>query len=162
MKRIPITPEGRKRLEEELNYLKYVERPKIERAIGEARAHGDLRENSEYHAAREAQGLLEAKIRLLEHKLATSYIINAARVPKDTIAITARVTVKDLESGEIERYHLVGEGESDPDNGKILVTSPLARGLIGRRVGDQVDIKAPMGTLRYEIISIDYEHPEAC
>jgi transcription elongation factor GreA len=159
LKRIPITPEGKKKLEEELNYLKNVERPKVEKAIGEARAHGDLRENSEYHAAREAQGLLEAKIRLLEHKLATSYIINTSRVPKDTIAITAWVTVKDLDSGEMEKYHLVGEGESDHNSGKILVTSPLAKGLIGRRVGDQVNIKAPMGILRYEIVSIDYETP---
>lgn len=156
MKRIPITHEGRKQLEEELNYLKYVERPKIEKAIGEARAHGDLRENSEYHAAREAQGLLEAKIRLLEHKLSHSYIVDVSRVPKDTVAITARVTVKDLDSGEIEKYHLVGEGEADPDSGKILVTSPLAQGFIGRRVGDQVSIKAPMGILRYEIVSLEY------
>ncbi len=157
MSRIPITNEGRKKLEEELNYLKNVERPKLERAIGEARAHGDLRENSEYHAAKEAQGLLEAKIRLLEHKLATSYVVNVAKVPKDTVAITASVTLKNLESGEIERYQLVGEGESDPDNGKILVASPLARGLIGHRVGDKVSIKAPMGLLQYEILSIEYK-----
>ncbi len=156
MERIPMTHEGRKKLEEELNYLRYVERPKIEKAIGEARALGDLRENSEYHAAREAQGLLEAKIRLLQHKLACAYIIDAAKVPRDMVAITARVTVKDLDCGEIETYHLVGEGESDPCNGKILVTSPLAQGFIGRRVGEQAIIKAPMGTLRYEILAIEY------
>ena len=156
MKRIPITHEGRKQIEEELNYLKHEERPKIEKAIGEARAHGDLRENADYHAAREAQGLLEAKIRLLEHKLANSCVINTAKLPKDTVAITARVTVKDLDSGEIEKYHLVGEGEGDPDNGKILVTSPLAQAFIGHQVGDQVSVKAPLGILQYEIVSIEY------
>lgn len=114
------------------------------------------RENSDYHAAREAQGLLEAKIRLLEHKLAHCYVIDVARVPKDTVAITARVILKDLDTRETEKYQLVGEGEADPDNGKILVTSPLAQGLIGHRVGDQVTIKAPMGILRYEIVSIEY------
>ncbi|MFN3467739.1 MAG: transcription elongation factor GreA [Candidatus Brocadiales bacterium] len=159
MKRIPVTLEGKKQLEEELNHLKDVERPKIEKTIGEARAHGDLRENAEYHAAKEAQGLLEAKIRLIEHKLAHSYVINPARIPRDTVAITARVTMKDMDSGEMEKYHLVGEGEADPDNGKILVTSPLAQGIIGRQVGDQVSIKAPMGTLRYEIVSIEYQAP---
>ena len=156
MERIPITHEGRKKLEEELNHLKHVERPKIVKAIGEARSHGDLRENADYHAAREAQGLLEAKIRLLEHKLTNSYIINLAKIPKDTVAITAKVTIKDLDNGETERYHLVGQGEADPDNGKILVTSPLAKELIGRQVGEKVSIKAPMGILKYEIVSIEY------
>jgi transcription elongation factor GreA len=151
-----MTQEGRKRLEEELTHLKHVERPKIEKAIGEARAHGDLRENSEYHAAKEAQGLLEAKIRLLEHKLACSYIIDVAKVPKDRVAITARVTLKCLDCGEVEKYHLVGAGEAHLESGKILVTSPLAQGLISRRVGDQVSIKAPMGILRYEIMAIEY------
>lgn len=156
MERIPMTHEGRKKLEEELARLKYVERSRIQKAIGEARAYGDLSENAEYHAAREAQGLLEAKIRLLEDKLARAHIVNTARVPKDMVAITARVIVKDLDSGDVEQFLLVGEGETDPHNGKILTTSPLAQGLIGHRVGDQVSIKVPAGTLRYEILSIEY------
>jgi transcription elongation factor GreA len=151
-----MTPAGRNKLEEELAHLKNVERPRIEKAIGEARAHGDLRENAEYHAAREAQGLLEARIRLLQDKLARAHMVNTAKAPRDSVALTARVTVKDLDDGNVEQFHLVGEGEADPHNGRILISSPLAMGLIGHRAGDQVNIKVPMGTLRYEIVAIEY------
>lgn len=148
-----ITKNGREKLEAELKALKE-KRQQISQAIGDARAFGDLRENSEYHAAREAQALNEAKIRQLEDKLARAILIDEGKLPNGIIVILSKVKLRDLDSGDIEEYTLVGEGQSDPYNGKILVTSPLAQGLLGHKNGDTVSIEVPAGKLNYEILEI--------
>lgn len=148
-----ITKKGREKLEAELKALKD-KRPGISQAIGDARAFGDLRENSEYHAAREAQALNEAKIRQLEDKLARAVLIDENKLPDDIIVILSNVKLRDLDSDDIEEYTLVGEGEDDPLNGKILVTSPLAQGLLGHKKGAKVSIDVPAGKLNYEILEI--------
>jgi transcription elongation factor GreA len=148
-----ITKKGREKLEAELKALKD-KRQEISQAIGDARAFGDLRENSEYHAAREAQALNEAKIRQLEDKLARAMLIDENKLPDDIIVILSNVKLRDLDSDDIEEYTLVGEGEDDPLNGKILVTSPLAQGLLGHKKGAKVSIDVPAGKLNYEILEI--------
>ena len=148
-----ITKKGREKLDAELKALKD-KRQGISQAIGVARDFGDLRENSEYHAAREAQALNEAKIRQLEDKLARSVLIDATKLPDDIIVILSNVKLKDLDCGDIEEYTLVGEGEDDPHKGKILVTSPIAQGLLGYKKGDKVSIDVPAGKLNYEILEI--------
>lgn len=148
-----ITKKGREKLEAELKALKE-KRQQISQAIGDARAFGDLRENSEYHAAREAQALNEAKIRQLEDKLARAILVDESKLPDGVIVILSKVKLQDLDSGDIEEYTLVGEGQSDPHNGKILVTSPLAQGLLGHTKGDKVSIEVPAGKLNYEILEI--------
>ena len=148
-----ITKKGRENLEAELKALKE-KRQQISQAIGDARALGDLRENSEYHAAREAQALNEAKIRQLEDKLARAILIDESKLPDGIIVILSKVKLQDLDSGDIEEYTLVGEGQGDPHNGKILITSPLAQGLLGHKQGDKVNIEVPAGKLNYEILEI--------
>lgn len=156
MERVYMTKNGYERLKEELEYLKNVKRPEIEAEIARARAHGDLRENAEYDAAREAQGLLEAKIREIEDKLGRTEIVDSSKTPKDAIYLGAKTKLKDIGSGEIEYFHLVGAGEDDPLNGKILVTSPFAKALLGRKLNEEVEIKVPIGVLRYKIVDIEY------
>lgn len=148
-----MTKKGKERLEAELKALKE-KRQEISQAIGEARNLGDLRENAEYHAAREAQALNEAKIRLLEDKLARAALIDETKLPDDIVVILSHVKLRDLDSGDIEEYTLVGEGQSDPLNGKILVTSPLAQGLLGHKKGGRVSLEVPAGKLNYEILEI--------
>jgi transcription elongation factor GreA len=156
MEKVYTTKEGYEKLKKELDNLKHVKRAEIEAAIGKARAHGDLSENAEYDAAREAQGLLEAKIRSLQDKLARTEIVDSSNIPNDAIHFGAKIEIKDLDSGDIENYELVGAGEDDPLNGKILATSPFAKALLGRKVNEEVDVKAPAGILRYKILKIDY------
>ncbi len=151
-----MTEEGFEKLKAELDYLKNEKRPEIQQAIGTARAHGDLKENAEYDAAREAQGLLEAKIRQLDDKLARTEIVDASKIPTDAIYLGAKAELKDLDTGDIEVYQLVGAGDEDPVNGKILVTSPFAKPLLGCKVNDEVKVTVPMGTLRYKILKIEY------
>jgi transcription elongation factor GreA len=148
-----ITKKGREKLEAELSALKD-KRPEISLAIGEARAFGDLRENAEYHAAREAQAMNEAKIRQVEDKLARALLIDENKLPDGIVVILSNVKLRDLDCGDIEEYTLVGEGEDDPINGKILVTSPLAQGLLGHKKGAKVSIDVPAGKLNYEILEI--------
>lgn len=136
--------------------MKNVKRSEIEAEIGRARAYGDLKENAEYHAAMEAQGLLEARIRNLEDKLARTEIVDTSKIPNDAIHFGAKIEIKDMDSGDIEYFELVSSGEDDPLNGKILVTSPFAKALLGHKVGEEVDIKVPAGILRYKILKIDY------
>lgn len=154
---IPMTRTGYNKLKAELERMESVEMPELERRIAAARAEGDLRENAEYHGARESQGLLQAKINLLRDRLNRSMIVSAANAPRDKVAFGATVTVKDLDLGDEEVFTLVGAGEEDYDEGKILVTSPLAQGLLGHKAGEKVSIAAPRGELRFEILDIRYD-----
>jgi transcription elongation factor GreA len=153
----PISREGYDKLKEEVRLLEDVEMPKITQAIADARAEGDLRENAEYHAQREAQGMTQAKINQLESKLNSCYIVDKSSLPKGVVTFGSRVTVKDLSDGSLEQYEFVGPGEEDytGDVMKILTTSPLATGMMNKKVGDKVEVAVPRGTLRYEVTSID-------
>lgn len=157
MERQPISREGYEKLREEIRQLEDVEMPRIAGQIAAARAEGDLSENAEYHGQREAQGLLVAKINRLKSRLAGCQIVDKAELPKDKVNFGSVVTVKDLSDGSEERYELVGPGEEDytADPMKILTDSPIARGLLGKQVGDETEIEIPRGTLRMEIVSIE-------
>lgn len=148
-----MTPEGHAALKRELHHLKTVERPKISKEIGAAREHGDLRENAEYHAAKEKQGLIEARIAELEDKLARAEVIDTSNLNGTRVAFGAWVTLADEEGAEVT-YRIVGADESDIEKGTISVTSPMARALINREVGDEVKVNAPGGTRTYEIVDI--------
>ena len=145
-----MTPEGHSSLLAELNALK-AERPKISQEIGTAREHGDLRENAEYHAAKDKQGLNEARIAELEDKLARAEVIDPSTLSGDRVAFGAFVELEDMDGGKIVTYRLVGPDESDLEAGKISVTSPVARALVGKEVGDEVRVKTPGGIRTYEI-----------
>ena len=155
--RVPMTRTGYDKLCAELERLQNEEMPKIEERIGAARAEGDLSENAEYHGARESQGLLQAKINLLKDKIARGDIIDTSTLPKDEVAFGSKVVVKDLEFGDEEVFVMVGAGEEDYDNGRILVTSPLAQGLMGKKVGEKVEIDVPAGKMKFEILNIGFE-----
>jgi transcription elongation factor GreA len=148
---------GYEKIRAELEQMENVEMPLIAENIAAARAEGDLGENAEYHAQRENQGMLQAKINLLRDKLARATIIDMSKLPKDEVAFGATVLVKDLDIDDEERFTLVGAGEEDYDTGKILCTSPIGEGLIGKKVGDQVKIAVPKGTLKFEILEIKHE-----
>ena len=153
---IPMTREGYNKIKAEVERMEHDEMPAIAEKIGVARSEGDLSENAEYHAARENQGMLQAKINLLKDKLSRASIINPATVPKDRVAFGATVKLKDLDFDDEEEFTLVGAGEEDYDVGKILVTSPLAQGLLEKKVGERVEIKVPKGTMKFEILEIRY------
>lgn len=155
--RIPMTRTGYDKIKGELEHLQNVEMPKILERLAIARSEGDLSENAEYHGARESQGLLAARIGAIQDKLSRAVIIDSAQFPKDEIGFGTIVKVKDLEFDDEEEFTLVGHGEEDYDTGKILVTSPLAQGLVGRKVGDRVEIDVPQGKLRFEILAIRNE-----
>jgi len=152
--RIPMTRAGYDKIKAELEHLQHVEMPKILERLATARAEGDLSENAEYHGARESQGLLAAKIAALQSKLSMAMIIENAQFPKDEIGFGTRFRVRDLDLGEEEEFTLVGHGEEDFDQGKILVNSPLAQGFIGKKAGQQVEIQVPQGLLRFEILEV--------
>lgn len=154
MNEIYLTKDGYEKLTKELEFLRAVKRKELSKAIGEARSHGDISENAEYDAAKEAQGLNEKRIAELEYKLAQARIIDDEDVPKDQVFIGAKVTVKDLDSQEIEEYILVSEAEADYDKGKISITSPVGKSLLNHKERDVVEIKVPAGILRYEILKI--------
>jgi transcription elongation factor GreA len=153
---IPMTPEGNVRLREELKQLKEVERHKISREIGVAREHGDLSENAEYHAAKERQGWIEARIKDLEDKLSRAEIIDPTKLHGSKVAFGARVKLSNIETEEESVYRLVGADEADLNQGSISITSPLARSLIGREVGDEVKVRMPAGERHYEILEVEY------
>lgn len=155
--RTPMTRTGYDKLKAELEELETVQMPAIEQRIADARAEGDLKENAEYHGARESQGMLQAKINLLKAKLTGADIIDPATMPKDQVVFGATVVVKDLDFGDKEEFTLVGAGEEDYDAGKILCNSPLAQGLIGAKVGEKVEVEVPAGTNRFEILEIRFE-----
>jgi transcription elongation factor GreA len=154
--RQPMTKAGLVRLKEELKRLKAFERPKIVREIAEARAHGDLSENAEYHAAKEKQSHLEGRIAQIDHWIATAEVIDISRLSGDRVVFGATVTLSDSQSGDEVVYRIVGEIEADLKQGKISVTSPIARALIGRIEGDEVHVQAPGGARAYEIVMVEF------
>ncbi len=156
MNKIPLTTHGYAQLKTELEALKSRERPRIIAAIAEARAHGDLSENAEYHAAKEAQGRNEARIAELEDTIGRSDVIDVSRLSGATIKFGATVTVIDDDTEQEKTYQIVGEKEADVKSGKVSITSPLARALINREVGDMIDVSTPGGVRGYEIIRIEY------
>jgi transcription elongation factor GreA len=153
--KVPMTPTGAQKLRDELVRLKE-ERPKISREIGIAREHGDLSENAEYHAAKERQGLVEARIKDIEDKLARAEVIDPLKLSGDRVRFGATVTVTNLDTDEETRYQIVGADEADVNHGLISISAPLARALIGKSVGDEAVVQLPSGTRRYEIGSIDF------
>jgi transcription elongation factor GreA len=154
---IPMTRKGYEKKKAELAHMDGVLMPDIAEKIAQARGEGDLKENAEYHAQREAQGQLQAKINLLRDQLARAAIYDPSTSPKDQVAFGATVTVKDLAYGDEEEYTLVGSGEEDYDKGKILVTSPVGQGLLGKKIGQVAEIAAPKGKIRFEVVAIRYE-----
>ena len=155
MEKIPMTRRGFAALDEELKQLKTVDRPAIIRDIAEAREHGDLSENAEYHAAREKQGFIEGRIKELEGILSKADVIDPTRL-SGSVKFGATVTVVDEDSGDEKTYQIVGETEADIENGLLNIRSPLARALIGKDEGDSVEVKTPGGARSYEILSIRY------
>jgi transcription elongation factor GreA len=154
MKRIYLTREGYEKLRKELEYLKNVKRKEIAKALEYARSLGDLRENAEYQAAKEAQELNEKKIQELEYKLANAEIIEDLDIPKDEVRIGAKVKLLDLDTNEVEEYTLVSPDEAEPSQGLISVYSPIGKALLGHKVDDIVEIKVPAGILKYKILEI--------
>ncbi len=152
---VPMTPRGAAGLREELVRLKE-ERPKISREIGVAREHGDLKENAEYHAAKERQGMVEARIKDIEDKLSRSEVIDPAKLSGSRIRFGATVGLLNLDTDDEVTYQIVGADEANIDQGTISVSAPLARALIGKEIGDEVTIKLPAGTRRYEISSVEF------
>lgn len=158
MKRPPMTLKGAERLRTELDRLKSVERPRIIEAIAEARAHGDLKENAEYHAAREQQGFIEGRIQEMEAALSVAEVIDVAKLAAGTrIVFGATVELEDEDSGEAVTYQIVGDIEADIKRKMIAVSSPIARALIGKSEGDSFEFQAPNGVKRYEIVGVRYE-----
>jgi len=155
MQKVPMTVKGAEKLREELNRLKHVERPKIINAIAEARAHGDLKENAEYHAAREQQGFAEGRIMEIEAKLAAAQVIDISQMDNAGRVIFG-TTVTLHAAGKTLTYQIVGEDEADINVGKISVTSPVARALIGKYEGDEVQVQTPEGSTMYEISEVQY------
>lgn len=154
---VPMTREGFAKLKAEVERMDSVEMPAITEKIAAARAEGDLKENAEYHAQREAQGMLQAKINLLKTKLSRAQIIDPATLPRDQVCFGSTVTVKDVDFGDEEEYTLVGAGEEDYDKGRILVTSPLGQGLLGKKIGEKAEIPAPKGSYELEVLSIRFD-----
>ena len=157
MNKIPITPEGYQKLQKELYNLLKVDRPKNIKAIAEARSHGDLSENAEYHSAKEKQSFLEGRIHELKNKLALAQIIDPATISQDKIAFGARVKLKDADTGDEKIYTLVGPDETDAKNGKISIISPVGKALIGKLAGDIVSVRTPARIFEYEILEIRFE-----
>jgi len=156
MDKVPMTAEGLKRLEAELKRLKD-ERPIISKAIGVAREHGDLSENAEYHAAKERQGFIEARLKEIEGVVSHAHVIDPATLSGDVVKFGATVKVVDEDTDEEATYRIVGSHEADAGNGTISVTAPLARALIGKTIGDSVEVAAPKGDRSYEIVAVDFE-----
>ncbi len=157
MDKVPMTVVGHATLEAELKMRKFETRKEITEAIAEARAHGDLSENAEYHAAREQQSFNEGRIQELEGALGNAQIIDPTALSGDSVKFGATVTIADEETDEEKTIQIVGQYESDADNGKISVTAPIARGLIGKSEGDSVKIKTPKGVASYEVVEVLYK-----
>ena len=152
--RVPMTQEQYSKLKADIDRMQNAEMIEVTKRVAAARSMGDLSENAEYHAAREDQGLLQHRIDLAKDRLARAVIIDPSALPQGTVVFGARVRVKDLDSGDVEELELVGPGDEDYENNKILTTSPRGRGLLGKKVGDVAEITVPRGVLRYEIIDI--------
>ena len=157
MSRIPLTKDGEILLKEKLSNLKFVERPQISQAIAEARAHGDLKENAEYHAAKELQGLVEAKISEMENALANAQVIDVKEIPETgRVVFGSTVKVYDVDKDKEITYKIVGNLESDPENGEISIDTPIAKSMVGKYVDDEIDIQTPSGNLKYEILEVKH------
>ena len=157
MSRIPLTKEGEIFIKEKLSHLKFIERPQISQAIAEARAHGDLKENAEYHAAKELQGLVEAKIAEMENALANAQVIDVKDIPETgRVVFGATVKIYDIDDDNEITYKIVGNLESDPEKGNISIDTPIAKGLVGKFVDDEISIKTPSGNLNYEILEVKH------
>ncbi|AOT08002.1 MULTISPECIES: transcription elongation factor GreA [Pseudoalteromonas] len=157
MQSIPMTVRGEELLREELNHLKKVVRPQIVADIAEAREHGDLKENAEYHAAREQQGFCEGRIQEIEAKLSTSQVIDVTKMANNgKVIFGSTVTIVNVDTDEEVTYKIVGDDEADIKNNLISVNSPIARGLVGKELDDSVNIQTPNGTVEYEIIEVEY------
>ena len=157
MQKIPMTAEGHQALDAELKHLKSVERPAVIQAISEAREHGDLSENAEYHAAKERQGWIEGRVQELEDKIARAQVIDTTKMSGDTVKFGATVTVVDEDTDQESTYKIVGDDEADVKAGKISLSSPIARSMINKEVGDVVEVNAPGGTKSYEILNIQWK-----
>lgn len=157
MERVPMTIEGFKTLEAELQRLKAEERPRIIQAISEARSHGDLSENAEYHAAKEAQGLNESRVADLEDKLSRAEVVDTAKLSGATIKFGATVTLVDEDTEEKVKYKIVGDLEANVRDGKISISSPIARALIGKSKGDTAEVTTPKGSRSYEVLKVEWK-----
>ena len=155
--RVPMTVEGFKKLEAELHRLKAEERPRIIQQIADAREHGDLSENAEYHAAKDAQGLNEAKVAEIEDKIGRADVIDTSKLSGSTVKFGATVSLEDEDSGDKVKYRIVGEHEANVREGRISINSPIARALIGKSKGDSAEVTTPKGTRSYEILKIEYK-----
>ena len=154
MEEVYLTKEGYRKLLEEVEFLSTIRRRELAKAIGEARAHGDISENAEYDAAKDAQALNEERIAILSQKIAGAKIIDNAKMPKDQVLIGAKVELEDLDTGQMLEYILVSDVEADYSQNKISVSSPVGKGLLNHRVGDKFEINVPAGILRYKIVRI--------
>ena len=156
MEKVPMTGQGFATLDDELKRLKTVERPSVIAAISEARSHGDLSENAEYHAAKDRQGWIESRIAEIEDKIARAQVIDVSKLSGDKVKFGATVTVVDEDTEEESRYQIVGEHEADVKQGRLSLTSPLARGMIGKEPGDVVEVITPGGVKAYEILKVEW------
>lgn len=157
MQKIPMTAEGHKALDEELRHLKSVERPAVIAAISEAREHGDLSENAEYHAAKERQGWIEGRVQELEDKIARAQVIDVSKMSGTQVKFGATVTVVDEDTDQESTYKIVGDDEADVKSGKISLSSPIARSMINKEEGDVVEVNAPGGVKSYEILKVEWK-----
>lgn len=157
MEKVPMTMEGYRKLEVELHRLKSEERPRIIQQISDAREHGDLSENAEYHAAKDAQGLNEAKVADLEDKIARAEIIDPSKLTGTTVKFGATVTLEDEDSGDKVKYKIVGEDEANLRDNKISISSPIARALIGKSKGDSAEVTTPRGARSYEVLKVEFK-----
>ena len=157
MNRIPLTKNGEILIKEKLSNLKFIERPKISEAIAEARAHGDLKENAEYHAAKELQGLIESKINEIESALANAQVIDVKDIPETgRVVFGSTIQIYDIDNDKEITFKIVGNLESNPDKGDISIDTPIARGLVGKFVEDEIIIETPSGKLNYEILDVKH------
>ncbi|MCP4680256.1 MAG: transcription elongation factor GreA [Deltaproteobacteria bacterium] len=156
MEKFPITPAGHKKLEKELRKIREVDRPANVKAIEEAREHGDLSENAEYKAAKEQQSLIAGRIEHLEDRISRANIIDPSKLSGDRVVFGAKVTIENIDNEEEKTYRIVGEDEADLDSGTISITSPIARGLISKEVGDEVTIRTPAGLRKFEISDVEF------
>ncbi len=156
MNKVPMTTEGYATLQDELKRLKSIDRPAIIRAIAEARDHGDLSENAEYHAARERQGFIEGRVMELEDKIARAEVIDVSKLSGPVVKFGATVTLADEETDEEQKFQIVGEDEADVSKGRLSVTSPLARALIGKGIGESVEVATPRGAKSYEVVTVNF------
>ena len=154
--KVPMTASGFAALEEELKHLRSVERPNVIKAIAAAREHGDLSENAEYHAARERQSFIEGRVAELEDKISRAEVIDPAKLSGDQVKFGATVTLVDEDTDEESTYQLVGEDEADVKQGRIAITSPISRAIVGKSVGDSVEVDTPRGAKQYEILKVEF------